>query len=274
MARKDKFTVDYFPHNVKHGKSMFIIENRFGNDGYAFWFKMLELLGSSDHHYIDCRDDETFEYLLAYAKVSQELANEILGTLAKLKKIHPGFWGNKVIWSSLFVENIDDVYKRRENNRLGYIDLCEHLSIKCEQKYTASGDDVNGNQQTKLKKTKPKEISVVENDVESENKEINIPFLNFWDMYDKKIGDKKKCEKKWNSLNDEQRAKIYSTLPSWKRQFKDKQFQPYPKTYLNQERWNDEIQIAGRLSSEDNSKPRTQAEVKAYFEKHGKYPGQ
>ena len=47
MARPKKQTVDYFPHIIKQGKTMTILENRFGNDGYAFWFKLLEILGST-----------------------------------------------------------------------------------------------------------------------------------------------------------------------------------------------------------------------------------
>ena len=32
-------------------------------------------------------------------------------------------------------------------------------------------------------------------------KEINIDFNIFWDLYDKKRGDKSKLEKKWNELS-------------------------------------------------------------------------
>ena len=33
-------------------------------------------------------------------------------------------------------------------------------------------------------------------------KDINIEFDVFWDLYDKKIGSKSKCVKKWESLNE------------------------------------------------------------------------
>ena len=69
----------------------------------------------------------------------------------------------------------------------------------------------------------------------------NIDFIIFWDLYDKKVGDKNLCKKKWLKLSDENRNKIISILPEWKTQFSDKQFQPYPTTFLNQERWNDEV---------------------------------
>ena len=48
MSRPRKAVVDYFPHYVNHGKTLFILEQKYGNDGYAFWFKLLEMLGGSD----------------------------------------------------------------------------------------------------------------------------------------------------------------------------------------------------------------------------------
>jgi len=68
-----------------------------------------------------------------------------------------------------------------------------------------------------------------------------IPFSQFWDLYNRKEGAKNKCELKWNKLNNETRQKIINTLPIFLSKIKDRQFQPYPETYLNQERWNDEI---------------------------------
>lgn len=69
-----------------------------------------------------------------------------------------------------------------------------------------------------------------------------IDFINFWSLYDKKIGNKHACEKKWNNLKTSIQEKIIKILPEWKKQFTDLQFQPYPETFINQERWNDEIQ--------------------------------
>jgi hypothetical protein len=72
-------------------------------------------------------------------------------------------------------------------------------------------------------------------------KPINIPFDVFWNLYNKKVGDKKKVESKWNKLKDDERQKIIDTLPTFLNSIKDKQFQPFPETYLNNKRWNDEI---------------------------------
>jgi hypothetical protein len=74
-----------------------------------------------------------------------------------------------------------------------------------------------------------------------EGKEINIPFDVFWNLYDKKVGDKSKCENKWKNLTDPEREKVIQTLPGFIAGIRDKQYQPYPQTYLNNKRWEDEI---------------------------------
>lgn len=77
-----------------------------------------------------------------------------------------------------------------------------------------------------------------------EEKMINISFDVFWNMYNKKVGSKDSCISKWNKLKDEERQKIIDTLPTFLSSIKDKQFQPHPQTYLNQKRWNDEINLS------------------------------
>jgi hypothetical protein len=72
-------------------------------------------------------------------------------------------------------------------------------------------------------------------------KKINIPFDDFWDIYNKKVGDKSKCEKLWNKLKDEERTSIIKITPGYLTTFPEKQYQPYPETFINQRRWENEI---------------------------------
>lgn len=75
----------------------------------------------------------------------------------------------------------------------------------------------------------------------SEEKEINIPFTAFWDLYAKKVGNKRRAEQLWIKLKDRDREQIIKTLPAFKAGIRDKQFQPYPERYLTGERWNDDL---------------------------------
>jgi hypothetical protein len=114
LARPTKQTVDYFPHFVTESKTKFMLENRYGNDGYAFWFKLLELLCRSDGHFYDCSSVSDWEYLLALTKVPEETALEILEKLSDMGKIDSSLWSkHKVIWCESLVNNLAPVYSKR-----------------------------------------------------------------------------------------------------------------------------------------------------------------
>jgi hypothetical protein len=114
MARKQKMVVDYFPHFVNDGKTIFILESKFGNDGYAFWFKVLEIIGKSPKHFFDCRDTYNLNFLLAKTRVEEQKAVEILDLLAGLNAIDLDLWKLKIIYSENFITNLDTVYSRRD----------------------------------------------------------------------------------------------------------------------------------------------------------------
>ena len=69
---------------------------------------------------------------------------------------------------------------------------------------------------------------------------INIPFEEFWSAYDKKQ-DRAKCEKKWDSLTDEERLLTMKHLPAYIESTPNKQYRKHPATYLNSEAWNNEV---------------------------------
>ena len=115
MGRNKKSTVDYFPHDTKHGQTMFILENKYGNNGYSAWFKLLELLGSTEGHFIDCNKAETMEFMLAKMRISADIFEEIMKTLSNLNAICPILWSKRVVWSDNFVSRISDAYSRRQD---------------------------------------------------------------------------------------------------------------------------------------------------------------
>lgn len=69
-----------------------------------------------------------------------------------------------------------------------------------------------------------------------------IDFGVFWDLYDKKKGNKDKVKIKWDNLSLSTQEKIIETLPKFKNSISDKQYQPYPEVYLNNKRWEDELE--------------------------------
>jgi len=117
MARPKKQTVDYFPHFIKGGRTIFILESKFGNDGYAFWFKVLEILGGSEGHFYDCSNASNWEFLLAKTRVTDETAKDIIGVLIDLGKIDAELWNeHRVIWITNFLRNLSEVYRTRHTD--------------------------------------------------------------------------------------------------------------------------------------------------------------
>lgn len=113
MARPKKQSVEYFPHYTKGGRTIFILENKFGNDGYAFWFKLLEVLAENDGHYYDCSNASNWAFLLAKTRCSDERANDIIQTLIDLGKVDAALWRKRIIWVQNLVDHFTDIYRKR-----------------------------------------------------------------------------------------------------------------------------------------------------------------
>lgn len=128
MARPIKYNVDYFPHYISTGKKMSVLQSRYGNDGYAVWFKLLEQLGDTDYHYLDLNNGLDFHYLAKnICLVSEETLINILDDLADFGEINAELWSIKIVWSEKFMNSISDAYKRRESKTMTLEGLCTHI---------------------------------------------------------------------------------------------------------------------------------------------------
>ena len=76
-------------------------------------------------------------------------------------------------------------------------------------------------------------------------KQLNIPFDIFWQVYAKSVA-KGKCESKWSSLGNKVREQVMQHLPAYIASTPVKKFRKDPYTYLNNEGWLDDI-IANEL---------------------------
>ena len=113
MGRPIKDSVEYFPHYVNQGKTIFILEQKYGNDGYSFWFKVLELLASAEGHVYDCNNEADWLYLQAKTHLSEDISSSILDTLCNAGAIDKELWAERKIWSQNLVNNLQPVYANR-----------------------------------------------------------------------------------------------------------------------------------------------------------------
>ena len=205
MARPIKNTVDYFPHYVKSGRTIFILESMYGNDGYAFWFKLLEILGDSEGHFYDCSSPNNWAYLLAKTQCDEKTATAIIETLLNLGKIDSQLWiDHRIIWSQRFVENVSSVYKLR------HADIPKKPSYSNE-KPKEVGVSIDRNPEGC--ELIDKEIDIVEYSIEEKRKEKKRkeipPPRVIVELWNETCGD---VLPRVKALNDNRRQKIKKRL--------------------------------------------------------------
>lgn len=73
-----------------------------------------------------------------------------------------------------------------------------------------------------------------------------MTFQEFYSRYPKKVA-KKDAEKAWARLTDEQRKAALEALPkhikAWEVKGTEKEYMPHPASWINGERWEDEIEV-------------------------------
>lgn len=89
-----------------------------------------------------------------------------------------------------------------------------------------------------------------------------ITFDDFWLLYPRKCA-KKDARRAWERLSLTDRVSCLTALVEWNPIWRDKetQFLPYPATYLNGERWEDEIPREYRTSTSSSHLPYTPVEL-------------
>lgn len=84
------------------------------------------------------------------------------------------------------------------------------------------------------------------------------PFADFWLLYPRRVA-KLAARKAWAKISPDLYAEILTTLVAWRQVWRDKdpEFLPYPATWLNGERWEDELPPAYRRWETPQIGPRT-----------------
>jgi len=83
-------------------------------------------------------------------------------------------------------------------------------------------------------------LTPIEEEQERKEEKEVYTFDEFWNDYNKKE-DRKKCETKWKSITEKQKAEIKMHVPLYVQSTPEIQYRKNPSTYLNNECWNNEI---------------------------------
>jgi hypothetical protein len=179
-------------------------------------------------------------------------------------------WAKRWGWDKSKVRRFMDLLKNDGMIYLKTDNITTHLTV-C--KYEDYQDSSNASEtRTKHKRnTNDFQTTPIKEEEESKeeekDKEDNILFEKFWDMYPVKVA-RKDCLKKFIGLPKKTQDLIFETLPSF---IAYKPFETYthpnPLTYLNKERWNDVIVSHKINNTQPNKHEGFQERILANLEK-------
>jgi len=157
MGRPERHDADYFPFYVKDGKTLFILESKYGLQGIGFFTNLMRFLTRQTDHHICIHEESDRLYFFAQIRCPEDVGMDMLNLMAKTGKIDAELlYKNCVIVSQDLLDSLKDAYKNRNNPiieidqiRLSYPDK----SISYQENPITSPDKP----QRKLKERKLKE---------------------------------------------------------------------------------------------------------------------
>lgn len=244
----------YFQHdyNPTADPKMQALIGEFGAIGYGIYWRLVEMMHEAENHKIEHK-----KYVItAIAKQMSTSVEQVYLIIENCINEYELFESDgECFWSERVLRNIN---KRTE--------ISEKRSIAGKISSERRKQNSTSVQQNPTKESKGKE--------NKENKEnnINIEFDIFWNLYDKKVGEKNKLIKKWENLTDEEREKIIEYIPKYKIAISEKQYRKNPETFMNNKSWNDEIINNGmqqtNITTQSAKQPMTLERSRELFEKY------
>lgn len=158
MGRQSEEGLKYFKHFVDGSfkPTLFTIEEKFQNDGYAVWFKLLEMLGETPTLSLDFNNRSTWSYFLARVHLSnaEDRALSILDMLSECHAIDSDLWADKIVWVENLASNSSSVFQKRGSTIPGKPEICTQPSRLAQE------DNVSDSADKKVKKSKPADTKV------------------------------------------------------------------------------------------------------------------
>ncbi len=117
MARPERRDVDYFPFLVKDGKTLFILEGKYGCKGTGFFTNVMRFLCSTPDHHYQIKDVADSLFFFTRCHCDEESGMDMLNIMANTGKICSDMWVSyKVIVSEDLLNSIKDAYRNRKKS--------------------------------------------------------------------------------------------------------------------------------------------------------------
>jgi hypothetical protein len=236
MGRSERHDVDYFPFFAKRGKTLNILQSKFGLEGIGFFTNLMRFLAlTPDHHY--CIKDET-DKMNFFAEIGIKDENrgiEIIELMVKTEKLDKFLWENyMVIVSEAFLDSLAEAYKQRKNQIITMIEIRDKFISMYGNEVNIHGKPISmygnaekqhGNTQSKVKKSKVKKSKVKK----SKDTEASPPVVSDTSKTEKAkkaplrerepANDMERVEKayltNWDSLYSQGRVKALNPVVNW-----------------------------------------------------------
>jgi len=171
MARPERRDADYFPFYAKDGRTLHILESKYGCKGTGFFTNVMRFLTLQPNHHFCIADDSDFLYFFSRCKCDEESGLDMLNIMSKTGKICSTCWVSyRVIVSGDLLDSLKDAYKNRNNPIItieeilvSYQDNPAHAELLTEETHIEEdnhGVSYQDNPQRKGKETKVNNIYV------------------------------------------------------------------------------------------------------------------
>lgn len=247
MARTNKKGIDYFPFDVDffQDDKIQLIEAEFGVKGSIIAIRLLCKIYNEGYYYQWGGDGCLLFARNAGAEFVPNAVEEVVKGLVRRCFFDKGCFDRfSILTSKGIQERYFEATKRYKSvNVIGdflLVDVSkmDNVSIiKFNDSINPINDDINP--QKKRNKKKRNNIPPIPpfGGIECDQ----FSFDDFWNQYDKKVGDKDKIRNKWEKLHEKERLAIMEYIPKYKKSQPIKQYRKNPSTFLNNKSWNDEL---------------------------------
>ncbi len=200
----------YFQHdyNARNDQKILMLRGKFGNEGYALFFYVLETMAEE-------RDGYIYREAIGGLSLGYGVANEMLLTFIEF-----------CLQIKLLKEDQNGIYSTR---------IKEYKKIR--DIFSQKGKEGAEKRWGKAKKIAP---LMLRKGKERKGNLSSANFEEFWKIYPKKIG-KKESEEEWSKVAIEECKEAINTLmeqcdsPGWKED--EGRWIPYPAKWLKGEHW-------------------------------------
>jgi len=115
MARPAKLYCDYFSHFVKHSRELDHLIERFGTEGYYFFYRLREFLCDCDNWTYKIEADVDLAFFCKQFSLEKQLVLELIDVCANIGIIDHELWSRmQILWQDELALYLNDAWKGRK----------------------------------------------------------------------------------------------------------------------------------------------------------------